>query len=83
VERLQDISEGDSKNEGIIEVTKDGTLSKFCVSMDTSTSWQDMPRTAKNAFQSLWQSINGSESWEANPWVWVIEFERMEKPEGF
>jgi len=35
---------------------------------------------AKGSFQSLWQSINGPESWNANPWVWVVEFERTEKP---
>lgn len=29
-------------------------------------------------FARLWKSIYGEESWEANPWVWVIEFERME-----
>ena len=28
-------------------------------------------------FQRLWKSINGSESWYQNPWVWVIEFERV------
>ena len=35
------------------------------------------------AFKELWQSINGTDSWDTNPWVWVIEFERIEKPEGF
>ncbi|MDO8997221.1 MAG: hypothetical protein Q7U77_11390 [Sediminibacterium sp.] len=35
------------------------------------------------SFKSLWQSINGEKSWDDNPWVWVIEFERIEKPENF
>ncbi|EKN5065697.1 hypothetical protein EFV59_22050 [Yersinia enterocolitica] len=29
-------------------------------------------------WEELWKSIYGEENWEANPWVWVIEFERME-----
>lgn len=29
-------------------------------------------------WEKLWKSIYGEENWEANPWVWVIEFERME-----
>ncbi|EKN4037605.1 hypothetical protein NUF46_003928 [Yersinia enterocolitica] len=36
---------------------------------------------ARYVFGSLWQSIYGADnpkSWQANPWVWVIEFERME-----
>ncbi|WP_145551447.1 ASCH domain-containing protein [Yersinia intermedia] len=31
-----------------------------------------------DVFARLWKSIYGEESWQANPWVWVIEFERME-----
>lgn len=27
-------------------------------------------------FKALWCSINGAESWDKCPWVWVIEFER-------
>jgi hypothetical protein len=26
----------------------------------------------------LWKSIYGEESWQANPWAWVIEFKRVE-----
>lgn len=28
----------------------------------------------KEWFSDLWKTINGPESWEANPWVWVVEF---------
>ncbi|WP_404652938.1 hypothetical protein [Raoultella terrigena] len=30
------------------------------------------------AWEELWQSIYGEDSWKANPWVWVIEFKRVE-----
>lgn len=29
-------------------------------------------------FKKLWHEINGSESWAANPWVWVVSFKRAE-----
>ncbi|MGG8038109.1 morphogenetic protein [Klebsiella aerogenes] len=31
-----------------------------------------------DVFARLWASIYGAESWKANPWVWVIEFKRIE-----
>lgn len=36
------------------------------------------PMEAGLAFRELWDSIYGPESWRDNPWVWVIEFKRVE-----
>ena len=52
----------------------------------TGSWWQDMPRTAKEVFFYLWNStLKKSDldryGWDVSPWVWVIEFERCEKPE--
>lgn len=29
---------------------------------------------ARDAFEALWCSINGADSWEINPWCWCISF---------
>jgi hypothetical protein len=36
---------------------------------------------AQSWFHQLWIDINGN--WNDNPWVWVIQFKRIEKPDGF
>ncbi|EMG5738639.1 morphogenetic protein [Yersinia enterocolitica] len=65
VERLNDISEQDARAEGV-------------------KAWRGPAEElvgGKLAFFELWDSIYGQkegENWQANPWVWVIEFERME-----
>lgn len=70
VERLQEITE--------IGATKEG-----CV-YDVEYA---LGNTAKGHFIEIWNStIKKSDrdryGWNASPWVWVIEFERCEKPEG-
>jgi hypothetical protein len=75
VERLQDISEADAIAEGIIRHGVCSNTGLFHNYIDSSTGFID-PR---DSYQSLWQSINGQESWEANPWVWVIEFKKLEE----
>lgn len=79
VERLQDISEVDAIDEGIRKCTLDG-----CEDLWENYNGFMGFYEAKDSFQSLWQSINAKKHpWESNPWVWVYEFERIEKPENF
>ena len=33
---------------------------------------------AISSYHTLWESINGPGSWDANPWVWCIEFKKLE-----
>jgi hypothetical protein len=80
VERLQDISKQDAINEGIDIVYDQADpltpLTYFypCNDLRDGTYICDDPILS---FYSLWTKINGSGSWESNPWVWVIEFERL------
>lgn len=75
IERLQDITASDSEAEGI-KIDE----SKVKLVKDINPTAQI--NTAKIfAFASLWNSINGKESWKKNPWVWVYEFKKIEKPE--
>ena len=74
VERLQEISEADAKAEG---VELSSALASFIC--DTPSMRRKFKSAYVSAFCDLWESINGPGSWDANPYVWVIEFRRVEK----
>lgn len=66
VERLQDIRGMDALREGVsipAHIPHDGADLDY----------------ACREYRHLWESINGPGSWDANPWVWVISFEVIQK----
>ena len=79
VERLQDISEADARAEGCqaIEGGIWWTNYSYPLGFDGKPTTVVGYRTAKESYRSLWESINGPGSWDANPWVWVVEFKRI------
>lgn len=80
VERLNDIGAADAIAEGI-EVFADGLYRDY--SEPLAASVKDDPRAgmcfeAVESYRTLWESINGTGSWDLNPWVRVVEFKRLE-----
>lgn len=70
VERLNAISQEDAQAEGM-ELT--GWRPTYS---DPDSGGEVL--TPYDNFAQLWASIYGDESWNSNPWVWVIEFKRVE-----
>lgn len=64
IERLQDISEEQALAEGVASRAQD---------LDPDGNGY----SPGELFSILWSSINGTDSWNANPWVWVVEFKRV------
>lgn len=77
-ERLNDITDAQAKAEGVsmpLPAQKDPEYAEYIGGY-------------YGAFADLWDSTIKPKDiptygWDANPWVWVIEFERCEKPRGF
>lgn len=75
VERLQDISEDDARAEGY-------DRKRFLAQMEEAAGYGlegYFPDRPIIWFAELWESLHGAGSWNQNPWVWVIEFEKTNK----
>ena len=73
VERLQDISDAEIEREGIdLDALADG---QDRYDMCHAGSGADGRPTLRTAWRHLWESTGGD--WDANPWVWVVEFKRV------
>ncbi|MGY0247689.1 hypothetical protein [Klebsiella michiganensis] len=72
VERLNAISEHDAQAEGVVKL-RGGFWQHY------QPGWTQHQLSARGSFVTLWKSIYGEESWNSNPWVWVIEFKRIEE----
>jgi hypothetical protein len=92
IERLQDISENDAIAEGIEFNTQSIADTGDYISyprnyLETTKSADGWPYFKEEefvkSFQSLWQSINGKESWNDNPFVFVYDFKQVERPKNF
>ncbi|MEC5157081.1 hypothetical protein [Chryseobacterium sp. MP_3.2] len=83
-ERLNDISEHDAIAEGIKLLFNQDHGKNLPVYQDYRFSEEIGTITPTISFCSLWNSINAKKHpWKSNPWVWVYDFKRIEKPEDF
>ena len=73
VERLQEITREDAIAEGLQSFN-----GGHYWGVGPADAWERNPR---RTFKRLWDSINAKRGWgwDANPWVWVLEFEPMEE----
>lgn len=86
-ERLQDITEADAIAEGIElgqpwPEAPDRQRYKFYGWKGYNNRAEAYTFEPSSSFWSLWRCINGNDSVVSNPWVWVIEFERISKEEA-
>jgi hypothetical protein len=85
VERLQNISETDALAEGISSVrTPEWDARHFPVwhrefeQVRATGAKPPLGPMPSQAYAALWDEINGPGAWALNPWVWVVEFKRVQ-----
>lgn len=82
VEHLQDISQDDARAEGIHSYPHQW---RDCEYPLPDVAYEPVPNSKTrysspvDAFRDLWESVGGPGNWQANPWVWVVEFRRVDR----
>ncbi|CAN5766758.1 hypothetical protein BH09PSE5_BH09PSE5_08420 [soil metagenome] len=74
VERLQDISEADAIAEGIEPMPCAVPDTRLWKNYTPGNGWTPSLAIPRNSYATLWDSINGPDSWSGNPWVWCVSF---------
>jgi hypothetical protein len=92
VERLHDISEADAIAEGVLPLFSDAEINdpihgyKYELDLNPmpfknylypKTAYYSSCKTARDSYFSLWEMLNGEESLNQNPFVWVIKFKLL------
>lgn len=76
VEQLQTISHDDALAEGVANFA--ATLNdEPHPSGESPEQVSQRLQWPQRQFRELWESISGPGSWDANPWVWIVEFKRV------
>lgn len=79
LERLNDISRRDAVKEGIEVQNSEALDFQYKDYMDSGMVFKN----PVGSFRSLWESIHGEGSWKDNPWLWVVDFKRIEMPKDW
>ena len=62
----------DVRVERLQQISDADALAEGCSTVDMRSG-----DSLASVYARLWQSIHGPDSWNANPWVWVMEFRRV------
>jgi len=74
IERLHQITQEEAINEGIHKIETDNGYAYKDYLSEHNICFHPV-----NSFETLWESINGKDSYQQNPWLWVIKFKVVSK----
>ena len=76
VERLQNLGAEDALAEGVAQLVRDKLPAQQCGEYDA------IDADPVELYSALWDQLHGEGAWDANPWVWVVEFNQKRSGDG-